>query len=70
MAGPLGVRGFVVVLCCLGDISSAHSSEIRGLRSKKCSSETLQNLPYFMYKKTHVVFFHFSFRATLLFMST
>ena len=38
-----------------------HSSEIRGLHSTKCSSETLQNLLYFMYKKTHVVFsiFHF-----------
>ena len=35
----------------------AHSSEIRGLRSTKCSSETLQNLLYFLYKKTHVVFF-------------
>ena len=44
-----------------------HSSEIRGLRSTKCSSETLQNLLYFMYKKTHVVFFRFSFRATLYF---
>ena len=39
----------------------AHSSEIRGLRSTKCSSETLQNLLYFMYKKTHVVFFVFHF---------
>ena len=27
----------------------------------KCSRETLQNLPYFMYKKTHVVFFVFHF---------
>ena len=36
-----------------------HSSEIRGLCSTKCSSETLQNLLYFMYKKTHVVFFVF-----------
>ena len=34
-----------------------HSSEIRGLRSTKFSSETHQNLLYFMYKKTHVVFF-------------
>ena len=33
----------------------------------KLPSETLQNLPYFMYKKTHVVFFRFSFRATLYF---
>ena len=38
-----------------------HSSEIRGLCSMKCSSETLQNLLYFMYKKTHVVFFVFHF---------
>ena len=39
-----------------------HSSEIRGLRSTKCFSETLQNLLYFMYyKKTHVVFFVFHF---------
>ena len=37
-----------------------HSSEIRGLCSTKCSSETLHNLLYFMYKKTHVVFFIFS----------
>ena len=43
-----------------------HSSELRGLRSTKCSSETLQNLLYFMYQKTHVVF-SFSFRATLYF---
>ena len=40
-------------LCCL------HSSEMRGLRSTKCSSKTHQNLLYFMYKKTHVVFFSF-----------
>ena len=40
---------------------SRHSSEIRGLPSTKCSSETLQNLLYFMYKKTHVVFFVFHF---------
>ena len=30
---------------------------IRGLRSIKCSSKTLQNLLYLMYKKSHVVFF-------------
>ena len=35
-----------------------HSSEIRGLRSTKCSSETLQNLLYF---------FRFLFRATFYF---
>ena len=33
----------------------------------KCSSEMLQNLLYFMYKKTLVVFCCFSFRATLYF---
>ena len=38
-----------------------HSSEIRGLRSTFCPREMLQNLPYFMYKKTHVVFFVFHF---------
>ena len=38
-----------------------HSSEIRGLHSTKCFSKTLQNLLYFMYKKTHVVFFVFHF---------
>ena len=38
-----------------------HSSEIRGLCSTKSSSETLQNLLYFMYKKTHVVFSFFIF---------
>ena len=38
-----------------------HSSEISGFRSMKCSSETLQNLLYFMYKKTHVVLFVFHF---------
>ena len=34
-----------------------HSSEIKGLRLTKCSSEMLQNLLYFMYKKIHVAFF-------------
>ena len=38
-----------------------HSSEIRGLRSMKCSSKMHQNLLHFMYKKTHVVFFVFHF---------
>ena len=38
-----------------------HYSEIRGLHSTKCSSETLQNWLYFMFKKTHVVFFVFHF---------
>ena len=31
---------------------SQHSSEIRGLCLMKCSSETLQNLPYFLNSKT------------------
>ena len=46
---------------------STHSSEIRGLRSTKCSSETLQNVIYFMYKKTHVVFFVFHFVQLYIF---
>ena len=33
-------------------IMGIHSSEITGLRSTKCSSRTLQNLLFFMYKKT------------------
>ena len=36
-----------------------HSSIIRGFRSMKCSSKTLQNLLHFMHNKTHVVFFSF-----------
>ena len=44
-----------------------HSSEIRGLCSTKCSSKTLQNLLYFMYKKTHVVFFVFHFVQLYIF---
>ena len=39
--------------------SNVHSSEIRGLQSTKCSSETLQKLLYFMYEKTLVVFTFF-----------
>ena len=34
----------------------------------KCSSETLQILLYFMYKKTHVVFFVFHFVQLLFFL--
>ena len=45
----------------------AHSSEIRGLRSTKCSSKTLQNLLYFMCQKTHVVFFVFHFVQLYIF---
>ena len=40
---------------------------IRSLRSTKCSSEMLQNLLYFMYKKTHVVFFVFHFGQIYIF---
>ena len=47
--------------------SGLHSSEIRGLRSMKCPSETLQNLLYFMYKKTYVVFFVFHFVLLYIF---
>ena len=51
--------------CCCNNtyvmFTSLHSSEKSGLCSTKCSSETLQNLLYFMYKKTHVVFFVFHF---------
>ena len=46
---------------------TCHSSEIRGLCSTKCSSETLQKLLYFMYKKTHVVFFVFHFVQLYIF---
>ena len=47
---------------CIGKKNSTHSSEIRGLRPMKCSSKTLQNLLYFMYRKTLVlVFFVFHF---------
>jgi hypothetical protein len=35
------------------------SSKMGGLRSAKCSSKMLQNLLYFVYKKTHVVFSFF-----------
>ena len=47
--------------------SAVHSSEIRGLRSTKCSSVSLQNLLYFMYKKTHVVLFVFHFVQLYIF---
>ena len=45
----------------------SHSSEIRGLRSTLCPRETLQNLSYFMYKKTPVVFFVFHFVQLYIF---
>ena len=37
----------------------AHSSEKRGVSLMKSSSEMLQNLPYFIYTKTQICFFHF-----------
>ena len=51
----------------IGILLLFHSSEIRGLCLTKCSSETLQNLLYFMYKKTHVVFFVFHFVRLYIF---
>ena len=44
-----------------------YSSKFQSLCSMKCSSETLQNLLYFMYKKTHVVFFVFHFVQLYIF---
>ena len=49
------------------DLDSRHSSEIGGLRSTKCSSETIQNLLYFMYKKIHVLVFVFHFMQLYVF---
>ena len=46
---------------------SSHSSEKRGLRSMKYASKMLQNLLYFMYKKTHVVFFVYHFVQPYIF---
>ena len=46
-----------VLIAILKVIPTTHSSEIRGLCLMKCSSETLQNLPYFWNMKTHVDFF-------------
>ena len=56
----LELRLFLFKLC-------SHSSELRGLCSTKSSSEMLQNLLYFMYKKTHVVFFVFNFMQLYIF---
>ena len=66
---PFKERSVLLALVVLCDVPAAssmpppvlHSLEIRGLRSTKCSSETLQNLLYFMYKKIHVVIFVFHF---------
>ena len=44
-----------------------HCSEKRGLCSMKSSNETLQNLLYFINKKTQSCFFRFSFCVTLFF---
>ena len=44
-----------------------HSSEIRGLCFMKCSSQMLQNLPYFWSMKTHIVFFVFHFMLLYFF---
>ena len=44
-----------------------HSSELRGFCLMKWPGEMLQNLPYFIYTKTQICFFRFSFHATLLF---
>ena len=58
---------FILDINCLFVFSQfiyicTHPSEKRGLHSTKCSSKMLQNLLYFMYKKTHVVvFFIFHF---------
>ena len=55
-----------MMVAAAADVAS-HSSWIRGLSSTKCFSETLQNLLYFMYKKTHVVFFVFHFVQLYIF---
>ena len=44
-----------------------HSSEIRSFCLSFCPSKMLQNLLYFIYKKTKICFIHFSFCATLYF---
>ena len=54
-------RNFLKMLILAFEENTAYSSEIRGLRSTKYSREMLQNLLYFMYNKTHVVFFVFHF---------
>ena len=48
-------------------VVTGHSSEIRGMCSMKCSSKTLQNLPYFWNTKTHAVFFVFHFVQLYIF---
>ena len=46
---------------------TSHSSEIRGLHLMKLPSEMFQNFLYFMYKKTHVVFYVFHFVQLYIF---
>ena len=46
---------------------NVYTLEKRGFCLMKSSSETLQNLPYFIYMKTQTCFSHFSFHATLFF---
>ena len=47
--------------------SLPHSSEIQDVRSNWLSRETLQNLPYIIYRKSRSCFFHFWFPATLFY---
>ena len=56
--------------CNLGEVAMPlhHSSEIGGLCLMKWPSEILQNLPYFMYKKTHVFFSVFHLMNALLYV--
>ena len=54
------LRFFFPLLLC-------HSSRFQSLCSTKCFSNTLQNLPYFIYAKTQSCFFCFSSWATLYF---
>ena len=54
-----------LILCIFNQLST-HSSEIRCLYLMKCSSEMLQNLPYFWNTKTHIQFF-FIFHFVLLY---
>ena len=49
-------------------LSHDNSSEIRILCSMKCSRKTLQNLLYFMHKKTLVVFFSFFISCNFIFL--
>ena len=54
-----GLKSLVGLACVM---NQQEAPEKRGLCSMKSSSKMLQNLPYFIYTKTH-----FSFRATLFF---